>query len=143
MPVQVSPTLALMDRSEHLWGDEATPFDALGGEAPIRSIVDRFYDIIDADAPTLRAMLPVDDSASRRKLFLYLVEWTGGPDRYTAERGHPMLRRRHLPFPIGHDEVETWLECMGRALDDNEVDGPVRAFLDEKLAALASHMQNA
>jgi hemoglobin len=131
-----------MERSEHPWGDEPTPFDALGGEPRIRSIVERFYDLIDADAPTLRAMLPVDDSVSRQKLSAYLIEWTGGPEVYTAERGHPMLRRRHLPFAIGHDEVETWLSCLGQALDDNEVAGQVREFLDEKLTALAWHMQN-
>ena len=132
-----------MQQPEQPWGPEATPFDALGGAGRIRSIVDRFYDLIDADAPTLRAMLPANDSVSRDKLFAYLVEWTGGPELYTPERGHPMMRRRHLPFSIGADEVEAWLSCMGRALDDNDVEGPVRAFLDEKLAALAQHMQNA
>lgn len=128
--------------SQHSWGEERTPFDALGGEDRIRSIVDRFYDIVDADAPTLRAMLPVDDSVSRDKLHAYLVEWTGGPELYTPQRGHPMMRRRHLPFPIGANEVETWLACMGRALDDVNVTGRIRVFLDEKLTALAWHMQN-
>jgi hemoglobin len=131
-----------MEQPEHPWGDEATPFDTLGGEERIRSIVDRLYDLIDADAPTLRAMLPADDSVSRQKLFMYLVEWTGGPELYSPERGHPMMRRRHLPFPIGQDEVETWLACMGRALDDTDITGQIRTFLDEKLTALAWHMRN-
>ncbi len=131
-----------MEEFEHPWGNEPTPFDALGGEACVRAIVERLYDLIDSDAPTLRAMLPVDDSVSRQKLSLYLIEWTGGPEVYTADRGHPMLRKRHLPFAIGADEVETWLACMSRALDDNDVDGQVREFLDEKLTALAWHMQN-
>jgi hemoglobin len=131
-----------MEQTEQPWGDEPTPFDALGGEVRIRSIVERFYDVIDADAPTLRAMLPSDDSVSRQKLFMYLVEWTGGPELYTPERGHPMMRQRHLPFAIGYDEVETWLACMARSLDDNDVEGPVRRFLDEKITALARHMQN-
>lgn len=132
-----------MQKPQQPWGPDATPFDALGGADRIRRIVDRFYDLIDEDAPTLRAMLPTNDSVSRDKLFAYLVEWTGGPELYTPERGHPMMRKRHLPFSIGADEVETWLSCMGRALDDNDVDGSVRTFLDEKLTALAWHMQNA
>jgi hemoglobin len=131
-----------MEQSEHPWGNETTPFDALGGESRIRAIVERLYDLIDADAPTLRSMLPVDDSVSRQKLSSYLIEWTGGPEVYTADRGHPMLRRRHLPFTIDHDAVETWLACMGQALDDNDVDGRLREFLDEKLTALAWHMRN-
>jgi hemoglobin len=126
----------------HPWGSEDTPFVALGGEDRIRAIVDRFYDIIDADAPMLRAMLPANDAVSRQKLYEYLVEWTGGRDLYSSHRGHPRMRMRHMPFAIGADEVRTWLACMSEALDDNDVQGPVREFLDDRLGALAIHMQN-
>ena len=131
-----------MTNADHPWGPYPTPYDAIGGERKIRSIVDRFYDIVDADAPVLRAMLPRDDSGSRDKLYAYLVEWTGGPALFTPQRGHPRMRMRHDPFQIGADEVETWLLCFGRSLDDNEVEGPVRAFLNERITALAHHMQN-
>lgn len=131
-----------MPPSENPWGDESTPFEAIGGEAVVRSIVDDFYDLIEADAPTLRAMLPANDSVSRDKLYAYLVEWTGGPALYSPERGHPRMRARHLPFAIGLDEVEAWLGCMGRALDKNNVGGDVRGFLDERLGSLAHHMRN-
>lgn len=119
-----------------------TPYEELGGDAVVRSVVDRFYDIIDADEPTLRAMLPTDDRVSRDKLHAYLVEWTGGPALYTPERGHPRMRMRHLPFPIGEEEVERWLDAMSRALDETGVAGDVRTFLDERLTALAHHMRN-
>lgn len=131
-----------MPATAHAWGDASSPFEALGGEQPIRSIVERFYDIIDADAPVLRAMLPANDSVSREKLYAYLVEWTGGPALYSPTRGHPRMRMRHLPFAIGETEVATWLDCMGRALDENEVEGPVRSFLDDRITALAHHMRN-
>ncbi len=124
------------------WGSAATPFDALGGEEKIRGVVESFYDIIDADAPVLRAMLPADDSVSRQKLYEYLVEWTGGPDLYSSHRGHPRLRMRHIPFVIGEEEVDTWLVCMERALDEAHVEGDVRAFLDERITGLAHHMRN-
>ncbi len=126
----------------HAWGDADTPFAALGGESVIRDVVDRFYDIIDQDVPTLRAMLPADDRVSRDKLYAYLVEWTGGPALYTPTRGHPRMRMRHLPFPIGEAEVQSWLAAMGRALDENDVGGDVRTFLDDRLTALAHHMRN-
>ncbi len=131
-----------MAETTHPWGAAATPYEELGGDAVIRSLVDRFYDIIDADEPTLRAMLPANDRVSRDKLHAYLVEWTGGPALYTPDRGHPRMRMRHLPFPIGEAEVESWLNAMSRALDDTEITGDVRAFLDERLTALAHHMQN-
>jgi len=126
----------------HPWGNEDTPFVALGGEERIRAIVDRFYDIVDVDAPVLRAMLPANDAVSRQKLFEYLVEWTGGGNIYSSHRGHPRMRMRHAPFAIGEDEVTSWLACMERSLDDNDVTGPVRAFLDDRLTALAQHMRN-
>ena len=126
----------------HPWGPEPTPYEAIGGDVVIRSIVDRFYDVIDADAPTLRAMLPKDDTVSRDKLYAYLVEWTGGPAIYTPDRGHPRMRMRHMPFAIGANEVATWLTCMERALDDVGVEGSVRSFLDDKLTALAHHLRN-
>ena len=131
-----------MTETAHAWGDATTPFEELGGEDRVRAIVERFYDIVDADEPGLRAMLPANDRVSRDKLYAYLVEWTGGTALYTPTRGHPRMRMRHLPFPIGEHEVERWLDAMGRSLDDNGVTGPVRAFLDERLTALAHHMQN-
>ena len=124
------------------WGPAATPFEALGGEEKVRGVVERFYDIIDADAPVLRAMLPTDDSVSRNKLYEYLVEWTGGPELYSPHRGHPRMRMRHAPFEIGEEEVKTWLVCMAQALDDSSVEGPVREFLDDRLTSLAHHMRN-
>ncbi len=131
-----------MEDASRPWGPYETPYLALGGEERIRSIVDRFYDVVDSDAPSLRAMLPKDDSGSRNKLYAYLVEWTGGPALYTPDRGHPRMRMRHDPFPIGVDDVTEWLRCFGQALDDNDVSGPVRSFLDERVGALALHMQN-
>ncbi len=131
-----------MEVTNQQWGDFATPFEALGGEEPIRSIVDRFYDIINADAPRLRAMLPNDDAVSRDKLFAYLVEWSGGPALYTPERGHPRMKMRHDPFPIGAHEVSEWLRCFAQSLDENNVEGPIRDFLDARVTALALHMQN-
>lgn len=131
----------MMD-TQNPWGSDPTPFDALGGQDRVRAIVDRFYDIVDVEAPNLRAMLPADDAVSRQKLFEYLVEWTGGPALYSSHRGHPRMRMRHLLFAIGETEVGEWLTCFGRSLDDNDVTGDIRGFLDAKITALAHHMRN-
>ena len=128
--------------TKHPWGDAETPFLEFGGEPPIKLLVEAFYDIIDADAPVLRAMLPKSDAPSRDKLTAYLVEWTGGPALYSTERGHPRMRMRNAPFEIGPDEVETWLRCFAQALDVNDVRGEIRTFLDDRITALAHHMQN-
>ncbi len=121
-----------------------TPYEQIGGEAGIRRIVDRFYDLMDTapEAATIRALHATSLKASREKLFLYLSMWTGGPQTYTEQRGHPMLRARHLPFAISTRERDEWLWCMDQALDEHEMPDALRTHLRQRLHALADHMRN-
>jgi hemoglobin len=121
-----------------------TPFEQLGGEQGVRRLVDRFYDLMDTspEAATIRALHAESLKASRDKLYLYLMMWTGGPQTYVEQRGHPRLRARHLPFTIGERERDEWLWCMDQALNEQEMPGETREFLREKLHALADHMRN-
>lgn len=129
-------------RTTFPWGEAESPYEEIGGASAVRSLADHFYDRIDASAPTLRAMLPRDDSVSREKLFEFLSGWMGGPNLYMDKRGHPRLRMRHLPFPIGTEEVEEWLRCMGEAMDELAIAGPLRAFLDDRFTHSAHWMRN-
>lgn len=129
-------------QTTHPWGDADTPYLELGGDGAVRRLVDTFYDTVDAEAPVLRAMLPKNDSGSRQKLYEFLSGWMGGPQLYIEKRGHPRLRARHLPFAIGTFEVEEWLRCMGAALDECEVTGPLRSFLDVRFHESAHWMRN-
>jgi hemoglobin len=124
------------------WGHAATPYEEIGGDPAVRGLVDRFYDIIEAESPELRAMLPVNTSGSRQKLYEYLSGWLGGPPLYTIKRGHPQLRLRHMPFSIGPDQANEWMRCMTAAIDDRGITDPLRAFLLERLSPLADHMRN-
>jgi hemoglobin len=126
----------------HPWGEAPTPYEELGGEKPLRSLVNHFYDHIDTDAPTVRSMHPADDSNSRRNLFEYLSGWMGGPNLYAERKGHPQLRMRHLPFAIGRREAAEWMSCMRAALTDTGVTEPLRSFLEVRLGELADHMRN-
>ena len=121
-----------------------TPYELVGGEAGIRRLVDRFYDIMDTapEAATIRALHAKSLKASREKLFLYLSMWTGGPQTYTEQRGHPRLRMRHFPFTISTRERDEWLWCMDRALDEHPMPDALRAHLRERFHALADHMRN-
>jgi len=136
----------ISDRSNphaHPWGDEETPFLELGGQATVRSLVERFYDEIEADSPVLRAMLPRDMAVSRQKLFEFLVGWTGGPQLYVEKHGHPRLRMRHFPFHIDEAAAREWMRCMVVALDEVVVSEPLRDFLTAQLAGTADHLINA
>ncbi len=62
-------------------------------------------------------MYPEDLTDSRRHLAGFLTQYWGGPSTYSDERGHPRLRMRHAPFPIGDAERDAWLRHMLGALD--------------------------
>lgn len=126
----------------HPWGDAETPYLEIGGDDAVRELVGRFYDIIEAESPTLRKMLPASTAGSRQKLHEYLSGWLGGPPLYTDKRGNPQLRARHLPFAIGHDEAMEWLRCMNKAMTGLELDRDLENFLTNKLTPLAHHMVN-
>ena len=109
----------------------ASPFARLGGESGVRALVDRFYDLmaLEPSFAGLRALHPTSLEGSRDKLFWFLCGWLGGPDLYQQRFGHPMLRARHLPYPIGRAERDQWLACMASAMQSL---GP-GAGLDEAL----------
>lgn len=121
-----------------------THFDAIGGEGKIREIVDRFYDLMETkpEAAGIRALHPADLTGSREKLYLFLVGWMGGPPLYVQRYGHPRLRARHLPFPIGESERDQWMLCMTQALGETLEDGPLRQHLLHAFAGLADFMRN-
>ena len=125
-------------------GRPASHFELLGAEPGIRSLVDRFYDVMDEaeEAKDIRAMHAKSLKVSREKLFLFLVGWTGGPPLYVEKYGHPMLRARHLPFPIGEAEAKAWMFCMNQALDDHEMPDDLREYLRYRFTAVATHMRN-
>ena len=121
-----------------------THYDRLGGEAGVRRLVDRFYDLMEQlpEAREIRALHPPDLASSREKLFKFLSGWLGGPSLYIAEYGHPRLRARHLPFPIGPDEPDAWLRCMTQALSETDLDDLLRDHLLQSLRQVADHMRN-
>src|SRR5687768_17629137 len=120
------------------------PYDILGGEAAVRRLVDRFYDLMDETPEyyVIRKLHPQDLSGSREKLFMFLTGWLGGPPLYVEKHGHPMLRARHLGFSIGVPERDAWLACMKQAMADCEVEPKLKDFLLQSLSGTADWMRN-
>jgi hemoglobin len=127
---------------EHPWGDAETPYVEIGGEASVRMLAEAFYDVIEDESPVLRDMLPSNTANTRKKFFMYLTGWLGGPPLYEQKHGHPRLRMRHMPFSIGAEEAAEWMRCMRIAMDRTGLEDPIRAFLDERFEPLAQHMRN-
>lgn len=119
-------------------------YEAMGGEAGVRALVEAFYDVMDtlSEAQDIRAMHPADLTESRRKLFFFLSGWAGGPPLYMQTYGHPRLRMRHLPFAIGGAERDQWLLCMNIALEATPMHPAARAHLQQAFAQIAEAMRN-
>ena len=105
-----------------------TVYELIGGEEPLRLLVDSFYDKVNTDS-ILRPMYPPDLEESKRRLYLFLVQFFGGPSRYSDERGHPRLRMRHFPFAINRQARDHWLKHMWGAIDETNIDEPARSMM--------------
>ena len=116
-----------------------TPFDRLGGHAAITAIVERFYDLMDADPAYagLRAMHAADLAPMRRSLAGFLAGWSGGPrDWFEANPGRCMMSV-HKPFPITPDLAAQWVDAMSRAIAEA---GPNDPDLCDAMTAVLTQM---
>ena len=119
-------------------------YDLIGGDAGVHALVARFYRVMDEDPAfaRIRHLHPADLAHSKEKLYLFLSGWMGGPPLYMEKYGHPMLRRRHLPFPIGSLERDQWMQCMTRALQDSPLAPELRERLIGAFFDTADFMRN-
>jgi hemoglobin len=92
-----------------------TLYDAVGGEPFFVQLVEDFYRGVEQDT-LLRPMYPDDLEGAKRRLYLFLMQYWGGPATYSEERGHPRLRGRHMPFSIGQPERDAWMKHMRASL---------------------------
>ena len=128
---------------------EKPPYDThfawIGGEARVKALVERFYDLMDLEPgyAALRAAHGSELTKARQHLFWFLCGWLGGPQHYTERFGHPKLRLRHMPFVIGVVERDQWLACMGQAMAETGVDEKLRTRLGESFFQTADWMRNA
>lgn len=137
-------TSSSLDPSTESTEPALTPFEQLGGEARVRELVDRFYDLMDLedDLQALRATHGETLDSARQKLFWFLCGWLGGPNHYVERFGHPRLRMRHLPFSIGDLERDQWVTCMGRAMQDIAVPEALQDRLLASFYNTADWMRN-
>ncbi|WP_038203513.1 group II truncated hemoglobin [Xenophilus azovorans] len=121
-----------------------TPFEWIGGEAKVHALTERFYDLMDLEPAyaALRAVHGPSLDNARQRLFWFLCGWLGGPQHYTERFGHPMLRARHLPFPIGIKERDQWLACMDQAMHETGVPEDLRTRLAQSFFQTADWMRN-
>lgn len=117
-------------------------FDEVGGHETFQRIVDVFYEQV-AEDPDFRAMYPEEDlEPAKRRLLMFLEQYWGGPRTYQAERGHPRLRMRHMPFRVDAAARDTWLRYMRRAVEAAELSPMHEQILWDYLERAAHSMVN-
>lgn len=85
------------------------------GEENITRMIEDFY--VELENSSIREMFPEDMHASALKSAAFFVGLLGGPPRYQQRYGNPMMRARHLPFPINQAARDVWLACFERVLE--------------------------
>jgi hemoglobin len=117
------------------------PYKMIGGADTVARLVDAFYDLV-KQHPELAPIFPDDLTETKEKQYMFLTQFLGGPTLYSDVHGHPMLRARHMKFPITPKRAEAWLSCMKEAMDRIGLEGDVRKSIFERLTLTAHHMVN-
>lgn len=121
-----------------------TPYLKLGGEAALRRLTHRFYELMDElpEAWSIRQMHPANLASSRQRLFNFLSGWLGGPQLLVQNREHPRLRMRHAPCTISTTARNEWLLCMRMALAEQVPDEVFKQALLLAFEQMAEHLIN-
>ncbi|MBX3356696.1 MAG: hypothetical protein KF724_13455 [Phycisphaeraceae bacterium] len=112
------------------------------GEEAFWRIARAFYARIEAH-PRLRPMFPTDLTEPIRNQAEFLMQYFGGPHTYSARKGHPRLRLRHMPYRIDLQARNDWVECMRGALADAQIPDDINAAMMRYFENTATFMMNA
>lgn len=119
---------------------EGTIYQEIGAER-LHALVTAFYARVGSH-PELTPIFPADLTETAQKQYRFLTQFFGGPALYSEVYGHPMLRARHMPFPITPARARAWLSCMTGAMDEVGIEGDLRENMLGRLAFTAQHMVN-
>lgn len=125
------------------YGQGDATFQAAGGEAGVRALVDDFYDIMSTDPrfATIYSWHSKDQEQTRDKLARFLCAWMGGPRRFSEKYGPISIPKAHQHLPVTGVERDQWLECMGLALARQPYPPALVRYLLEQLAVPAERVR--
>jgi len=121
--------------------EETDIFPLIGEDGFIR-LVAAFYRQVPED-DILRAMYSKEDLVgAEQRLRDFLIYRFGGPERYIAERGHPRLRARHMPFRIDRAARDRWMQLMDNAFAQAALPSEAEQILRDFFGQMATFMIN-
>lgn len=97
---------------------ERSLYDRIGGEAGVRAVVDRFYDLMEHEPmyADLRAMHDADLFPMRVSLTEFLSAWLGGPRTWFEVRPGTCIMSMHRTMDIAGETAAQWVHAMSRAM---------------------------
>jgi hemoglobin len=111
------------------------------GEENLKLLVDKFYDLVFSNEQ-ISHLFKTDKAVIKEKQRLFLTQFLGGPPLYSEQYGHPQLRARHLPHPIGQKDAIVWLQCMSQAITSLPINEQMKDELLKRFVPTAMFMVN-
>lgn len=121
--------------------NELPLYERIGGDAALRQLTDRFYDLVFAHELISR-LFKSDKELIKEKQRLFLTQFLGGPQLYSEIYGHPMMRARHMPHTITEDDATAWLQCMSQAVGELPISNELKDELFDRFPRTAFFMVN-
>jgi hemoglobin len=118
-----------------------TLYQQIGSEQ-LEKLVDSFYNLVFASEKIGPLFHDSDKELVKKKQFLFLTQFLGGPMIYSQEFGHPRMRMRHLTHKIDNGAKVEWLHCMKEAIETLEIEVDLKVELYNCFPKLAEHMVN-
>ncbi len=133
-----------MTKSQEYGEGDAT-FQAAGGQAGIRKLIDTFFEIMGSDLAYRRIYdwHPDDIEVSRDKLALFLCGWTGGPRLFSEKYGPIAIPVVHRHLGVTEVERDMWLACMKEALAQQDYPESLQQYLLKQLYIPAERIRQA
>lgn len=87
------------------------------GEENIRKLLRYHYEMISQSE--ISDLFPKGEelAKSAEKNADFFIQVLGGPPYFSKKYGSPMMRARHLKFPINYKKREIWIQCFFAAIE--------------------------
>ena len=131
----------MINKQTRPFGQDDATFQAAGGEAGIRQLVDSFYAIMGRNPAYARIFeWHRDVPEARDKLARFLCGWMGGPRRYREKYGPINIPQAHGHLNVTVVERDMWLNCMAEALAEQPYSDELRDYLITQLGVPAQRI---
>lgn len=115
-------------------------YNRIGAEK-IEKLIHDFYTEIKKDE-LLSPMYQSDFVGAEERLYLFMIQYLGGPTIYNEQRGHPRLRQRHVTFQVTEQAKQHWLRNMEIALGKSEIGESEKEYLWQYFQQTGEFLKN-